>query len=251
MSADLQPQSFPAAGAWTLFVNVPHGDLRVHTHDLPQIDVHVRDVKDPQDVVVRSDDRAREVSVTQSRRGRFAWFGSGITIDVAVPEGTSLRLKGEALDVRTIGQLGAASVTTASGDIDLDAVDGELRVHSASGDVHADHVSGPVTVRSASGDIDLKRADHDVTVQSASGDVTIDGLRYGRTSIQSVSGDVDLAVLPGLQLHLELTSVSGDTQPHLDLSGDAAPNAGSVALDVKVRTVSGDITVRRSDQPVG
>jgi len=243
--------SFPATGSWTLFVSVPSGSLDVHTHDLPQIDVHVRDVKDPHDVVVRADDRAREVSVTQNRRGRFNWFGSATSIDVAVPEGTSLRIKGEALDTRASGQLGTVTVGTASGDVDLDTVDGELRVHSASGDLHADHVIGPVTARSASGDVDLNRADHDITVQTVSGDVRVDGLRYGRASVQSVSGDVDLAVTKGLHVRLELTSLSGDTQPQLDINGDGPPSRAAVSLDVKVRTVSGDITVRRSDQSPG
>ncbi len=249
MSVDLDPVTFPTTGPWTLSVSVPDGTLTVTTHAQPSTEVTVRGARDPNDVVVRADERTQTVSITQPRRRGFGWFGSGVSLVVVVPEGTALRLKGEALDLEAHGRVGSVAVSTASGDMQVDTVDGELRVHSASGDVQAEHVTGPVLVRSASGDVQLGRADRDLTVQSASGDVAVGLLRAGRTSIQVVSGDVDLAVERGLRLHLELSSLSGTMNPDLDLEDDPAGfGSDAVALDVKVRTVSGDIALRRSSQ---
>jgi DUF4097 and DUF4098 domain-containing protein YvlB len=247
MSVDLEPVTFATPGPWTLSVSVPSGTLTVLTHQQASTEVTVEGARDPNDVVVRADDRTRTVSIAQTRRRGFGWFGSGVSLEVVVPEGTALRLKGEALDLQASGRVGPVAVSTASGDVSVQTVDGELRVNSASGDVQADHVTGPVLVRSASGDVQLGRADHDLTVQSASGDVFVDLLRAGRTSVQVVSGDVELGVERGLRLHLELASLSGSTNPDLDLEGDPTTAASDVvALDVRVRTVSGDITIRRA-----
>jgi DUF4097 and DUF4098 domain-containing protein YvlB len=246
MGSDLQPTTFDTPGQWTLSVSVPQGDLAVSTHQDARTHVEIRNARDPQDVVVRCDERARQVSISQNRWGKFGWRRSGLTVDVVVPEGTDIQVKGESLDVDCRGRLGDLVVNTASGDLSADAVGGELRVHSASGDVSADHVAGPVLLRSASGDIQIGQADHDVTLQSASGDVVVDCLRAGRASVQVVSGDVDLGVAAGLQLRLELSTLSGETRPELDLNGDGSGPPPAVALDVRVRTVSGDITVRRA-----
>lgn len=253
MTQDLPPASFDTPGPWTLVVSVPSGDLHVRTHPLPRTDVEILNVREPQDIVVRADEGSREVSITQNRRGRFNWRGSSCNLTVVVPEGTVVRVQGEALDTDVSGRTGSLTVNTASGDVRVEHVDGDLRTHSASGDLSADHVSGSLLVRSASGDLRVGRADGDVTVQSVSGDVIIERLSAGRTSVHSVSGDIDLGVLPGLQVHLELSSVSGTARPELDM-GSATGDDGApvdVALEIAVRTVSGDMRVRRSTAVYG
>lgn len=253
MSQDLPPVSFETPGPWTLVVSVPSGDLHVRTHPLPRTDVEILNIRDPQDIVVRADEGSREVSITQSRKGRFNWRGSSSNVNVMVPEGTVVRVQGEALDTDVSGRTGGLTVNTASGDIRVEHVDGDLRTHSASGDLSVDHVGGSLLVRSASGDLRVGRADRDVTVQSVSGDVIIERLSSGRTSIHSVSGDIDLGVAPGLQVHLEMSSVSGTARPELDMGSgvrdDGMPT--DVALDIAVRTVSGDMRVRRAHEVYG
>jgi DUF4097 and DUF4098 domain-containing protein YvlB len=245
---DLSPQTFDTPDHWTLVVSVPAGDLTVTTHDAPVTELQITGVREPEDIVVRADERAREISITQNKRGRFNWRGSSINVAVSAPLGTDVRVKGASLDVAVHGRVGNLNVDTASGDLRADHVDGILRTHSASGDLSVDHVSGALSVQCVSGDVEVGRADRDVTIQSVSGDVTIERLSSGRTSVHSVSGDVDLGVARGLQLHLDLSSLSGSARTELDVDGDTggmAPPA-SVALDINARTVSGDIRVRRS-----
>jgi hypothetical protein len=62
--------------------------------------------------------------------------------------------------------------------------------------------------------------------------------------VNSVSGDVDLGILAGTGVWLEVSSVSGRTTSELSMGGDAVPPTGA-SLKVRVRTVSGDIELRR------
>jgi DUF4097 and DUF4098 domain-containing protein YvlB len=250
MSQDSSPFSIDTPGEWTLVVSVASGHLQVRTHDAPRTDIAITGARDEQDVTLHSDERGREVSVKQNRRGRFNWRGGSLAITATVPVGTVVRVNGESLDIDVAGRVGDLTVNTASGDLRADEVHGTMRSHTASGDVAVRHVTGSLLVRSASGDLDVGRADHDVTVQSASGDISIERLSAGRASVHSVSGDVDLGVAPGLRLHLELASLSGTTRPELDLGSDN-DDEPIVALDINARTVSGDIRVRRSHAVVG
>ncbi len=144
------------------------------------------------------------------------------------------------------------SVTTASGDVDIDreGLDiGQLTVSTASGDLSA-RLKACRTLRfkSASGDLDLKgtfanlhaetmsgdisirgQADEAV-LKSASGDIEMEG-PAGRFHGVTMSGDVSLetSVLPQV---MELSSKSGDCQARL-------PDAGP--FSVRMKTVSGEM----------
>ena len=63
----------------------------------------------------------------------------------------------------------------------------------------------------------------------------------GDLKVQSVSGDVDIGVGPGLALWLDVSSVSGSTSSDLELG--EKPGEGGIPVELRVRTVSGDIRV--------
>ena len=63
--------------------------------------------------------------------------------------------------------------------------------------------------------------------------------------VSSVSGDVDVAAVPGLVLWIDAQSVSGTMSSELDV-GDAPSEPGGEAVELRVRTVSGDVRVARS-----
>ncbi len=186
-----------------------------------------------------------------------------LNIRVHVPSGSRLQFNAVSADLRSTGRLGDVEISTASGDARLDHVagdvkrnsasgdthfnriDGDLSTHTASGDVRGDTIGGGLTARTASGDVSINAIGGSVKAQSASGDIEIESLRLGVTRISSVSGDVELGVAEGTPVWLDLSSISGDTRSELPVS-DAAPAGGSAALNLHARTVSGDITVRRS-----
>jgi DUF4097 and DUF4098 domain-containing protein YvlB len=123
---------------------------------------------------------------------------------------------------------------------------------SASGDLDIGDVSGDVSLSTASGDIALLEAGASVGVDTASGDVEIGVVRRGRTDIRSASGDVGIGVAAGTAVWLDLNTLSGSTRSDLAMTGngpDPAPPSGAT-LELRVQTLSGDIHVRRAAVPV-
>jgi uncharacterized sodium:solute symporter family permease YidK len=134
-----------------------------------------------------------------------------------------------------------ADVTTASGGVRIGDVTGNVAVRTASGDVRVGEVEGALTARTASGDVATGVIAGATTVRTVSGDIVIGGAGGDEASIQSTSGDVFVAVPPGRGVHLDVATVSGA------LSSDLATDDGSggVDLDLRARTVSGDVRLRR------
>ena len=131
----------------------------------------------------------------------------------------------------------AADVTvkTASGDVTVGAVGGELRVHTASGDLRCSSVAGAAVFSTTSGDLELGAAAGRVEVKATSGDVRLGELSHG-ARIVNVSGDVRVLTLG--EGALRVRSVSGDV---------CVGVARGVDLHVDVETMSGSV---RSDIPI-
>lgn len=197
---------------------------------------------------------------------RRSLFGAGVRdvdVEVGVPSGSAVEVRSASGDCVVRGEFGATQATTASGDVAVG--DGTtVEVRSASGDVRVDRARESLTVRTASGDVSVGeagaaskvesasgdvsvRATGEVTeVSTASGDVSISATKGGRLSARSASGDVRISVGPGLEIDVVANSVSGDLSSAIPLSADAAGRTGSGdTLQLKVNTVSGDVTIGR------
>lgn len=220
--------------------------------------------------LVERQGRSEVLVEVPQRRGFFGVsFGrGGIACRVRCPESSGVKIRGKSADVRVRGTIGGLNVASASGDVEADRVTGGVNVKSASGDVTVreagdavsvqtasgdiqfDVVRGPVTVATASGDLRVGEADDNVTANTVSGDLDLGAVRRGNVSAQSVSGDVEIGVRRGSKVYLDCTTVSGDTSSELDVSSDA-PSGDGPQLEIRARTVSGDITIRRAPAPAG
>ncbi len=138
----------------------------------------------------------------------------------------------------------ALSYTTASGDLTAGSVETALAVKSASGDVDVRSVGATASVNTVSGDVCLHETVGPVAVKTISGDVELDATGAG-VVVSSVSGDVAVAAVSGLVLWIDAQSVSGTMTSELDL-GDEPSESGGEAVELRVRTVSGDVRVARS-----
>ncbi len=144
-------------------------------------------------------------------------FGDGPAAEA--PEMKARSISGD-IDVR--GCFRAAALSSTSGDIDFAGSGAELTMKTVSGDIEADTVSASVTGGSVSGDITL-------TVKNSSGEIRLD----------SVSGDIELEVPnAGGGIRAEAGSRSGSVNYYNVSLRDDAP------LKVRVKTVSGDVTVQ-------
>jgi hypothetical protein len=195
-------------------------------------------------------------------------FRRGVRIRVAVrvPLDSRLALKVASADARCQGRFGSATIKSGSGDVTVDEVTGDLsaenasgdlairraggqvNVSSASGDVQVGYAGGDASVTSASGDVAIDEAENSVAAKTASGDIRVGVVRRGEAKLNSASGDVSVGVPAGTGVWLDLTTMSGSTTSDLTMS-DAAPAEGGAQLTLQVRTMSGDIEVRRVNQP--
>jgi DUF4097 and DUF4098 domain-containing protein YvlB len=218
---------------------------------------HVTDLLDQ--VTVAFEDG--QLYVRGPRAGSFR-RRSGLDLTIKAPAGSSCaaktvsaglscvgELSGLALNTAS-GNLAAATVTgditvrSASGDVLLERARGDLTVHTASGDTRATRVDGAVRINTASGDVSIGYCAGPVTTRTASGDVQLGGVVSGAVEIASSSGDVEVSVVPGIGVYLDLSSNGGDVRSDLD-EVDASEDA-TAAVDIRVRAMSGDIRVTRS-----
>jgi hypothetical protein len=162
-------------------------------------------------------------------------------------------------------------IETESGEIDARDLAGEQQYHSASGEVTLRSVSGRVTVEVVSGDVEMTAVDVTaLAIQSVSGDVDVKAETLEALESQTTSGDMDIAgrlagsgpftietvsgdalvALAGA-VRVEMSTVTGDLSSDFDGAqvterGKRSITLGSGGPTLSVRTMSGDLHVRRA-----
>jgi hypothetical protein len=201
-------------------------------------------------VVTSHEGRSRSISI--SRRAR-----AEASVAISVPPGTSLALNTVSADILAAGIAGPVTARTLSGDATLDGVSGAVRMRTASGDLEAQGLTGELLFNSASGDVTLVRSSSPhMTFVTVSGDVTFDSaMPSGATfEIKTVSGDIAISLPTDATFDVDAMSVSGRVDAGPELTKEKAPGRARVsgrvgdgddANRVKVKTVSGDLTVVR------
>lgn len=229
----MRTESFTTPGSVRLRINIPSGDVDVTTAETGETTVEL-EVRGK-----RADDVEQDVRIEARERGE----GHDIVVDaddvrggifrnlefhvrVTAPHGAELDVNLASADLRGRGQYGDVEVNIASGDAQLERV-GSVEVNSASGDVRIDEASGRVELNTASGDVDLRSV--------AEGDVRIN----------SASGDVSVGIAAGSRLWIDAQSLAGDTSSELELEGAPSGEEGPL-VELRVQTMSGDISVRRA-----
>ncbi len=269
---------FDTPGRVAFRISTPGGRVTVDTWGEPGVDVEV--------TALRGDDGSRQAAAetrieakergslheilveVPKREGRFGIFGRSPEIGIAIrcPEGADVDVTTHTSDVEGRGPLGDVAVksasgdvsvgdvrqllfNTASGDLSAGAVAGVLTTKSASGDVDVRSVGGPATVSTVSGDVRIGGTAEDATLNSVSGDIDLQAAGAG-VRVSAVSGDVNVAARPGLALWIDAQSVSGTMHSDLDVADLPPADAGETPVELRVRTVSGDVRISRSGAPV-
>lgn len=195
-------------------------------------------------------------------RGR-SWFtlrDPRVEVTIRCPAGSDLAARVVSANVDAEVALGTVSAHSASGDVTLADVAGTLdvatasgavaatsveqgaTVKTASGGVHTRAVSGGLTVRTASGRVAADRVEGPVRIRTVSGDTDLAEVHGPELSVNATSGDVRVAIAPGRGVHLDVATVSGTLTSELDEDD----GSGGVDIQLRARTVSGDVHLRRS-----
>lgn len=240
----------------------PTGTLTVEvvaSHPGPDTDQLIAAVQ-----VTFADGRLEIAGPRDSGRLASFWRRKGLDLTIKAPAESDCQVHAASADISCVGSLGELDLHSASGDITVAAASGRVSAQSASGDVLINEAAADVAVRSTSGDVQVSRAGGSVNASTVSGDFAIGGcggpliahtvsgeiqardLSAGRVDLTTVSGDVYASVTPGIGVYLDLASTSGDVRSELDEDpGGGAGAQQQAALELRCRTISGDVRVAR------
>ena len=267
-------RTFDTPAPVDLHVEIGSGDVTVTAADTAQtiIEVVGREADD-----TRVEQSGRTISVVGPRQGSGRIFGGGgLRVTVSLPARSDLSTRLGSADLVTRGALGRCRLKTGSGDAklgeaataeavsgsgnvsiewlsgDLDAragsghisvrqLGGAARTVTGSGDVSIGTAEGPMTAKSGSGDVSIDRAAADLSVTTASGDASVRMMCRGTAQVRTASGDVSVGVPSDTPVWTDISTISGDVGSRLDSLGQ--PAQGQDYVELRLRTVSGDITV--------
>lgn len=270
-------KTFETPGAVSLDVRMPSGDIEIDPtlEGRVQVELIAHDEEsqalvDAARVDLRPSGDGYEIVIDVPSKSRgfglSLLFGrQGISCLVRCPRGADLKVRTKSADLTSRGTLGTVRVSTASGAVQLRDLDGSLDVKSASGDVSTERVAGYADIQTASGDVRLERVGGRLSVNAVSGDVWVaepldeasvttvsgdqqfDAVFGGSINSRSVSGDVQIAVRQGARVYLDCNTISGDTSSDLEMTGE--PVGDGLLIDIRAKTVSGDIRITRAPAP--
>ena len=212
---------------------------------------------------------------------------NAVTVRVEVPAGAAVEVATASADLETNGLMGGVEFTTASGNASIDdvvadvttktasgnvtigRVGGDIAATTVSGDLRCSSVGGGARFSATSGDLELGAAGRRVEVKATSGNVRLGelaagalvrnvsgnvrvlALGEGALNVRSVSGDVAVGVVKGVELHVDVETASG--MVHSDIALSDEPDGGArpgARVDLSVRSVSGNVEIGRALEQV-
>lgn len=243
-----------------LKVGLIGGQIDVIAHDEPGIRIEVHGVT-VKDLRIEATGDAVEIDHPQLRWDNFLEvfrnFGAGgpkAEISVAVPRAIALNLGVVSASALVSGIHSDVRLNTVSGDIIVDGLTGDLSVNAVSGDVQAREVVGSLSANSVSGDVAVTGTLRKSSIDTVSGAMLVDSTGpTSAISLNTVSGNATIRVDDGLPANYVARTASGRVQVDGIVRSNSGPSnfTGSTGalsgtfVDVRVNTVSGDVTVLR------
>lgn len=266
---------FTTPGPIRLFAEIGRGRIALDATETATTHVSVRGDKADEIEVIQEDDL---ISIVSPRRSGFSREPE-VDVVVTLPVDSELAIRTGSADIAVDGPVGATRVKTGSGDIRIELLGGpsdlesgsgdvhvgtasaQLRIKSGSGDIRLDHTDdatsvstgsgdtmvgeafGALAVKSGSGDLEIRESHSDVAFATGSGDVQLARAHRGRVDIRGASGDVLIGVVEGIPVWTDVFTVTGDISS--DLVGAGEPAEGADYVELRAKTVSGDISLRQ------
>ncbi len=235
-------QSYKIGSNGSISIKNVSGDISINGYDGDAVVVNGRRVgRDMEKVEIedRSSGNRVELGVRYPSQCNC---DASVNFEVRVPRSTSVQID---------------KVSTASGNIEIKGVRGEISVSTASGNVLVQDTNGRVHASTASGEMSVKDVVGEVSAQSASGNVEVAIARLEGTDnmkFSSASGDVRVKLPADVNADVSMSTASGDIKTDFPLeveekrhgSGTQAHGRlGSGARIIKISTASGDVSLMK------
>ena len=151
-----------------------------------------------------------------------------ISLTLTVPAGLSIETASASGDVEIGRILADVEASSASGDLVIRDVGGDLTVAVASGEIEVDEVGGNVKLSSAAGDIVVRNVGGDAEINVATGDVELTSIE-GSLELSSYTGD---SIVDGVGA-VKYEGISGSAR-FVDVQGAVEASAASGDLNFRV-----------------
>jgi hypothetical protein len=193
-------------------------------------------------------------------------------IDVMVPARAKLWVKTATADIDVSGVTGELDLYVVGGTIRVNGNPAELNAEAIDGDIHVTGSPGWLRAKSASGEVTLKGESPDIAVSTVSGGIAIDGGKFERAKIGSVtgairfngdiekgaaidfdshSGALDITIPRKTGADFDISSIAGTITNDLNFSKPAKGRYGRGAELVMTNSTGGaHVTVRSFKGPV-
>jgi DUF4097 and DUF4098 domain-containing protein YvlB len=224
----------------TVSIRNVSGDVNITGHDGDSVSVSAfKEGRDRALVEVVDESGAGGVNLSV-RYPRECNCDASVRFELRVPRGVRLNYN---------------KVSTASGNIQLRGVNGQVKVSTASGDVTVEDVSGEINASTASGNVNVRNVSGTVSAQSASGDVRAEIARLegdGDMKFSTASGNVDVRLPASLDADVHMSTVSGTVKTNFPLEvkerergpgSSAHGQLGSGARKLRISSASGDVSL--------
>lgn len=236
-------KSYGLAQGGAISIRNVSGDIEVTGYEGDQVIVNAyKEGRDRDKVEIEDLSDANRVDV-RAKYPRNCSCDANVRFEVRVPR--SARYSFEQL-------------SSASGNIKVSGVAGDLKVNTASGDVRVSDVSGAIKASTASGEMDVLNVSGTVNASTASGDVNVDLARLEGSEdmkFSSASGNVSVRAPSSLDAEVYMTTASGRIQTDFPIEikdrnygpgRSAEGRLGSGARRLRIATASGDLSLLRN-----
>lgn len=253
----IRRDSFDVSGPTQIEVHNPAGSVEVHVGSDARVAVTIDGAAADEWEVVQVGDSV-SIRHNRERGGR----SRSTRVHIEAPVGSDLDISTASADIAAVGEFGAARLRTVSGNVrvgslqrlDANTASGNVNAGSVAADVVCNAVSGNVEIgkvggrlnsSAASGDVRARHIGGDLEICTASGDVAIDHCAGSDISAKCVSGTVTIGLPSGIRVEPDISTMSGRTR--LPEPSATPPNdATRRSVRLRLRTVSGDITIERA-----
>jgi hypothetical protein len=253
---EVHPQPVPANAR--VQINVPRGDINVHTSDEAQINVTgkkkikswnegaAQKLEDSAKLEIAKDGDNYVVRPSGAAENDQRY---GFDLEVTTPKKAPLDIKNERGDITVADVASNIGITSRKGDIELSDIGGSITVDTQSGDTRISDIKGDVKISGKGGEIN---------VTNATGGLTVNGEFYGPIRAEKVLKGVRFIshrtdfTLTQLTGHMSIESGNFeivDAPGNLALRTSADISIENPGGKVNVDNRNGNIDVRYSAAP--
>lgn len=238
-----QLKANPSGSPHEFHLSSTSGEVSLHATDRSDIQVWLEvEGSSSEDKIVTASWDGHRLDVAPAKTsglGRVLRHHGGFDIRVEIPRSLLPRFGGPGI---------VARLHSASGELTVGELAGDIRLGSASGGLSVAHLDGRVECQTASGDVELENVRGLLKVSTVSGEVSLSDAILDRWEITTVSGGVTGEVVLSGTGPYRLNTVSGDTELLFGmLSGKGQPDA----FTVESSSMSGDVEIEGMSRKLG